>query len=146
MVSGAPIIGVRLKAYSQGDEGIVVKPRKDSYVLVAFLSPTDAFLVMYDLVDSIDVKIGDTTLKVDKDHITMNGGALKGLTKLEKLVSRLNAIEDAHNKLLTEYKNHVHAGVMSGSGSTALMVPPSSQMNVEKSNIDDLENKKITHG
>ena len=71
---------------------------------------------------------------------------IKGLTKLEKLVSRLNAIEDAHNNLLNEYKTHVHAGVMSGSGSTAVMVPPSSQINVEKSNIDDLENKKITHG
>jgi hypothetical protein len=147
VVSTLPIPQVRLKAYLQGDNGIVIKPKVGSFVLVAFLSPTDAYVSMCDEIDSIDITIENTTLHMDKDYITMNGGSLKGLTKLEKLVDKLNNLEDAYNNLLTEYQSHVHGGVTTGNGSSAIMVPPSTQQPIDpKTNIDDLENKKITHG
>lgn len=145
VVSALPITKVRLKAYLQGDNGIIVKPTVNSFVLVAFLSPTDAYVSMCDEIDSIDTKIGNSTFHMDKDYITMNGGSLKGLTKLENLVDRLNTIEDAHNNLLTEYKTHTHPGVQVGSGISGIYT--STQQPIDpKSNIDDLENKKITHG
>jgi hypothetical protein len=138
------ILQVRLKSHLQGDNGIVIKPKVNSFVLVAFLSPTDAYVAMCDEIDSVDVKIEDTTLHMDKDYITLNGGSLKGLTKLEELVKQLNTLQDAHNNFLAEYKNHNHTHPYGAT--TAPMIPLSTQENIERTNIDDLENKKITHG
>jgi hypothetical protein len=143
----APIPKVRLKAHLQGDNGIIIRPKKDSFVLVAFLTPTDAFVVMNDEVDQVSIKIDDTSLVMDKDHIKMNDGSLKGLTKIEKLVERLNVIEDAHNNLLAEYKTHIHSNGNNGAPTGTLNPPTgSTQQTIEKSKQDDLENTKITHG
>jgi hypothetical protein len=138
-----PIPDVRLKAHLEGDNGIIVKPAKDSFVLVAFLSSRDAYVAMCDKVDSVSIKIGSTTFEMDKDYIKMNGGSLKGLIKILSLVDRMNAIEDFCNNLLTDYKAHNHNHPQ---GATTTFVVPPQLGNVEKTKVDDLENKKITHG
>lgn len=136
---------VRLKTHMVNDSGIVIKPKKNSLVVVALLKPADAVIIMYDEVDSVSVKIGDTTLFMDKDHIIFNGGELKGLTKIEDLVDKLNNIEKDINALKDVFTNWK---VVAQDGGAALKAQVGSWMTqkLTETGISDLENDKITHG
>jgi hypothetical protein len=141
----APIIAVRLKAHIQGDNGIIIKPKVGSFVLVAFLTRLDAFVVMNDEIDQITIKIDNTSLLMDKDSIKMNDGSYDGLVKIQDLVKKLNNLENIVNDLITQYNSHTHPGVQAGSGTTS----PTSMLEnnqLTTTQQSDLENKKITHG
>ena len=91
----AQVKKVRLKAYNSGDKGIVIKPKKGSFVLIIFLTKIDAFVALMDEVDSIQYKIGDETFLMDKDGLSMDMGTGKYEIKntqesLKKLINDLN--------------------------------------------------------
>lgn len=91
----AQIKTVRLKAYMSGDKGIVIKPKKGSFVLIIFLKVNDAFVAMMDEVDSIQYKIEGGTFFMDKDGLSADMGKGKYEIKntqesLKKLLDDLN--------------------------------------------------------
>ncbi|MEG1673212.1 MAG: hypothetical protein RR298_06810 [Alistipes sp.] len=61
---GAPLLGVNLQANQEGEHGVVVFPAQGSYVVVVFLNPAAALVVLAEKVDKIQLKIGDTTAEV----------------------------------------------------------------------------------
>lgn len=63
---------VRLKAHLQGEKSIIIKPAKGSYVLIGFLNSKDAFVAMYDEVDSIIVKVNGQSYTIDKDGFSID--------------------------------------------------------------------------
>ncbi len=137
---------VRKRAAIDGKKGLQITPVKNTTVLVSRIGGSDSlYVAMVSEIEKVKIEIEDITYEMTKDKFEFNGGSLGGLIKIENLISRLNAIEDAHNNLLTEYKTHVHSGVLSGVGSSGTMVPPSTQQNAEKSKRDPLEDKKVTH-
>jgi hypothetical protein len=94
------ITEVRLKSHLNGDESIIIKPKNDSYVIVGFLSRTDAFIAMYDEVEEIDIKISETTLHIDKDGIIINEGKNGGMTITPELKTQLEKTNELLDALI----------------------------------------------
>ena len=140
-----PIKNVKLSAYTDAKEGIIIKPRVNSYVLVTFTDRLHGFVSMVAEIDSKSIKIGNTTLSMDKDNIIFNGGGLKGLVKLEDLVDRLNKIEKDINSLKQDFTTWTP---VPNDGGGALKTATSSwaAQQLELTKDSDIENTKITHG
>lgn len=116
----APLLGVNLQANQESQWGLVLFPKVGSFVVVGFIANGSAGCVLLtDEVESaeltfkgdqettvtldengVSVKVGDNTSAVlSKDGITLNGGSLGGLVKVEDLTKRLNNIENDINNL-----------------------------------------------
>jgi len=61
------------------------------------------------------------------------------------LVTRLNNIEIAFTNHLNKYNSHVHSGVQTGLGSSAVPVVLDTQQ-IEQTNRNQIENTKVNHG
>lgn len=136
---------VRLQSITNCAQGIKIWPKIGSVVLVGRIGNSEERLILaYSEIDKIEWKIAGQVLVMTKDGFVINGGELGGMIKIEELVNRLNAIEDAHNNFLTEYKAHVHSGG-TVNGFTGTLNPISGQQNIEKSQRDPLEDIKVKH-
>ena len=88
----APLVGVNLQANQEGDTGVVCFPAVGSYVIVAFISPAVAAVVLCDKIDKaqlsigktqitvdaevVDVSLGDTSFRITPEGVLFNGGKL----------------------------------------------------------------------
>ena len=68
---GAPLIGVNLQANQGNDCGVVLFPAVGSYVLVGFLSPAVAVVLLSDEIDKAEVAIGDNKVVMDSDGVEL---------------------------------------------------------------------------
>ncbi|MBQ9598103.1 MAG: hypothetical protein IJR34_07650 [Bacteroidales bacterium] len=68
---GAPLIGVNLQANQGNDCGVVLFPAVNSYVLVGFLSPAVAVVLLADEIDKAEVTIGDNKAVMDSDGVEL---------------------------------------------------------------------------
>lgn len=159
----APILGVNLQANQGATKGVVLFPRKGSYVAVAMLSGYAAgVVVLTEDVESIEVNINDgtklvitedvmslnvkdgITLDIDDSAAVFNGGDLGGLINIEDLTSKLNNIEREINNLKTVFSSWAP---VPQDGGAALKASVSSwagkQLTLSKRG--DYEDKKIKH-
>lgn len=159
----APILGVNLQANQEATMGVVLFPRKGSYVAVAMLSGYAAgVVVLTEDVESIEVNINDgtkltiteggislnvkdgITLDIDDSAAVFNGGDLGGLIKIKELTDKLNAIEKDINKLKTVFSSWVPAPQ---DGGAALKSSVSSWANKQLtlSKRGDYEDETVKH-
>jgi len=163
----APILGVNLQANQSGEMGVVCFPKVGSFVVVAFLSPATAVVVLTDEIEkvilkldesdpvelevvggSVSLKVGDTTAEIVKDKkITLNGGDNGGLVIIQGLTDKINSLVDAFN-------NHTHtlltgsvvvAGTPTTQNNAAPITVPAITSKAQKLQKDDYENENITH-
>jgi len=82
------------------------------------------------------------------DSITMLGGDLKGLVKVDDLVTQLNNLEDFVKDLAQKYNAHTHPYVnVSASAVTSPVLPPDQEIGViTNTQASDLENTNIKQG
>ena len=146
---GEPIKGealikdIRLVSKVGSNKGIAQIPKDKSLLLVAMFSKTDAYLIMCDEVESIEIIVGNSKLEMLEDEIRMNDGNLNGLVKLDDLVERLNKIENDINNLKTAATGWTPVAQDGGAAlKTAISTWSGSQLSRTISN--DLENKKVT--
>ena len=100
----APILGVNLQANQGSTVGVVVWPKLGSFVVVALYDDYEAgVVVLTDVIDRYDIKVGDMSLSLSAQGIVMNEGALGGLVKVVELTQRLNTIEQDLNSLKTAF-------------------------------------------
>lgn len=94
---------VRLRAVVNNNEDkVLITPKAGSYVLVYDMSGgkmRDLVVVSCSEVEKIEIKTGNTTVDIDKNGVSINGGNLGGLVKIEELTNKLNAIENDLNNL-----------------------------------------------
>lgn len=112
----APLLGVNLQANQGSDFGVCLFPEVGSFVVVGFVADGAAGVVLLcdkiesaEIVigdtsalisgDGLNVKVADTSVKLDKSAVTFNGGTLGGLVKVVELTQRLNLIENDINAL-----------------------------------------------
>lgn len=99
----APLLGVNLQANQGSTVGVVQIPRKDSFVMVGYVADGAAgMVILCDDIEEVQVVIKDTdtaSVVVDENGVTMNGGKLGGMVKVEDITTRLNLIEKDINKL-----------------------------------------------
>lgn len=95
--------------------------------------------------DKVTLSVSDNEIRLDADQITLNGGSLGGLIKIEELTAKVN-------ELIGTFNSHTHPGVITavsgGSGAPAVGTPGSTQVpaaTAARFNKDDYENTKVTH-
>lgn len=126
----AQLTKVRLSP-ALGKYALMAVPKKESFVTVVMVNHLTAYVV--------------TISEAEKIYLNTNDGDFGGLVKVEQLVSRLNAIENAFNSFLTEYKTHIHSVNVAGAV-TVNLTPPSTQTSIETTQRDQLENTEVVHG
>jgi hypothetical protein len=130
---------VRLQAIARGGTGgITIVPVVGSFVLVSMVRniPQSGYISCYSDVEKIHWNNDDGITLEISDKLRLNGDKHGGMVILQKLVEKINALEQAMN-------THVHSGVTTGSGSTAVATPPPIDGITQ---LEDLENKNVTHG
>lgn len=141
----APLLDVNLQANQESKHGIVLFPKKGSYVVVGFLTPDVGVVLLTDEIEKIDIAIEETTIVVDKDGMVFNGGDNKGLVKIKGLTDKLNGLKDTVDALVKSYNGHVHAaaGTIDPEITIAPIVAPA--QTPQPFNSSDYENDKIKH-
>lgn len=139
---GAPSDGVLLNVATGAVNGIHIIPAMNSRVWVSEVDePGRWALVRCGTIEKMYVKAN--TL------IEYNGGGLGGLVKVSVLVSKLNALEDLVNDLITKFNVHTHLYVP---GPGTATTPSAATTSIETGSIasvtrlDEIENEKIKHG
>lgn len=159
----APILGVNLQANQEATKGVVLFPRKGSYVVVAMLSGYAAgVVVLTEDVESMEVNINDgtklvitedgmnlnvkdgITLDIDDSAAVFNGGDLGGIINIEDLTSKLNNIEREINNLKTVFSSWAPVPQDGGAALKASVASwAGKQLTLSKRG--DYEDKKIKH-
>ena len=107
----APLLGVNLQANQGSTVGVVQIPRKGSFVMVGYVADGVAgMVILCDDIEEVQVVIKDTdtaSVVVDENGVTMNGGKLGGMVKVEDITTRLNLIEKDINNLKTVFTSWV---------------------------------------
>ena len=80
---------VKLNATITNNEGMVIRPKKDSAVLITSIDGANWFVSQYSAIDKITIAA--------TDKIIFNGGNNKGLIQIEKLTQKLNELVIAIN-------------------------------------------------
>lgn len=103
----APLLGLNLQANQKGTVGLVQIPKIDSCVIVGtFTNYGGAGAVLLcDDVERIEATVGNYSLEITDEGISLNGGNLGGLVKVTELTQRLNAIERDLNALKTAFSS-----------------------------------------
>ena len=143
----APLLGVNLQANQNGTDGLTAFPAKGSFVVVAFLNPAAAVVVLTEKVDKVVVKIGDITAEHTADGVIYNGGKLGGMIAIQKLTDKINALKDTLNDLISKYNSHIHTTTATvGTGAAGVIAKTTSAATAAAAfKKDDYEDPKVKH-
>lgn len=112
-----------------------IVPETDSWVIVSFLenSETDGFLSAFSEIKKVVIKATE---------FVFNDGELKGMVKIEPLITKLNNVEKAVNSLKQVFSSWTPVAQDGGAALKAAVASWANQQLTE-TKIDDLENPKI---
>jgi hypothetical protein len=129
MIGGKSANTLTVRLMASADDGLLMKPTIGSTIVVMMSEYTAPFVAKYSGVDSI----------------TMLGGDLKGLVKVDDLVTQLNNLEND----ITNLKNAFTTwAVVPSDGGGALKLATASWAGspITNTQASDLENTNITQG
>ena len=138
---------VRLKSAKDGANGIISVPKVGSNVFIGRFQD-EHFILMCDEIDKYLIKLNGITFEISNDSngiLKLNGDGNGGLVIIQNLINKMNALEDAYNNFLTEYKSHIHP-YMNVSTPATTSATTSTQNIIQKTQKSDLENTKVVHG
>lgn len=147
---GANYEEVRLKANVDGfDDGMVSIPEVGSSVLISPLFNSDRayYVSRFSKVKKWHLKTvsGSSLAFDDQGNVSINGGTLGGIAKIDTLVSKLNAIETDLNTLKTAFATWVIVPADGGAALKAITAAWYAQT-LSPSTKVQLENTKVKHG
>ena len=125
---GAKMNNIRI-VNEETDYNFALIPKVGSVVSVGLLDDTNGILL----------------LSAEVDEIYLRGIQHGGLVKVSELVDKLNNLENKVNSLISSYNTHVHTGVTTGPGSSAV-TPSIITGTLTPTIIADIENDKVKHG
>lgn len=135
-INGEPtIFDVRLQSEKSQSKGLVLIPKKDSYVIVSFLSKNECFVSQFSELDKV---------LIDCENVIFNGGNLDGMVKINDLVSKLNTIEKDLNNLKTVFSGWTPVS-QDGGGALKGAVSAWAGATLTETTKQDLENEKVKH-
>ena len=133
VLDGLEIADVRLNCHITENEGIVVTPKINSFVLVTNIDGRQHFVSQCSKVEKITINC-DT-------KIVINDGKNDGIIKIKELTEKLNAFVDTFN-------NHTHSGTFTGTIGGAAAEGELTLINTTEAasfNRDYYEDGNITH-
>jgi hypothetical protein len=116
----ADLLDIRVQAEQQISTGIYIKPKVNSDVLVTFLSKNTGYVALCSEVDSIEIKIGTQTIKIDGTNGMDISGFLKVASATSDLKSAIGELIDAIGSLVLV--TPAGAGSVNSSSVTQLML------------------------
>ncbi len=118
--------------FDDGDRQVI--PEDGSKVLIGIVNNlrTGGFILMAEKVKE---------MRYYADKTVFNKGLKKGLVLLEKVVQKLNNLEQQHNKALLDFVTHTHIDPLSGA--TGVIVVPPQATSIIPTQESELENTKI---
>jgi len=139
---------VRLRAVINGNaEKLYIKPKKDSFILVIDLSNgnyRDLVAITYSEVETINIKISETTIDIDKDGVVFNGGKLNGLVKIDELKKNLDSLKTFVEGMHAAIPAAIFAvGIGTDASGTTGQTSYNTAMTGKNIVIGDMENKKV---
>ncbi|MFM2385675.1 MAG: hypothetical protein RL660_432 [Bacteroidota bacterium] len=154
-LAGGAAYNVRLRSIAaEHKDGILLVPAVDSVVVIATIGKNtgEAIIIAYSDVTSVAIHT-TSGAKIDlaEDMVIVNGDKHGGLVIVNKLVQKLNALENALNQLVANFNSHTHlvpampaAPGAGGIPSIVPMVP--STITLTTTTTHDIENQKVKHG
>jgi len=129
MIGGKSANTLTVRLMASADDGLLMKPTIGSTIVVMMSEYTAPFVAKYSGVDSI----------------TMLGGDLKGLVKVDDLVTQLNNLENDITNLKNAFTSWT---VTPNDGGAALKLASASWAGspITNTQASDLENTNITQG
>lgn len=125
VLDGLEIADVRLNCHITENEGIVVTPKVNSFVLVTNIDGRQHFVSQCSEVEKI-------TIDCNGD-IIINGGNNDGIIKIKELTNKLNA-------LVQKFNTHTHPAAL-GTATVAVSPTTSPASNFNKSDYEDIKVK-----
>lgn len=143
------VFDVRLRSVVTDNKGVWVLPKVNSFVHIGQVDGgTDFILLGHSEVDKAFVVIGDNTIEINGDEITINNGANEGVPKVIPLTGKINAIEDKINAMLSLFNAWVpvpnDGGAALKTAFTALY-PTTLAPITPITEVNDLKNDKLKH-
>jgi len=134
------IKNVRLNVTVKDNEGLIIYPVENSYVLVTNIDNDKYYVSQFSQIEKITIDVNS--------NIVINGGKNEGLVKIKELTNKLNALKTTLNDLISAYNSHTHSVSTTGTaaaqtGTAAEIV--SKVLQAESFNKTDYENTKIKH-
>lgn len=129
------IAGVRLNELSDESVGMVIKPKADSFVLVARIDDFNYYVSLYSEIDSVDIQC---------DKITINGGDNGGLINIEELKKQLDKMSKRIDTIINALENSPTTAQDGGAGYKAGIVTALSSI-TDKEDFTNMEDDKIKH-
>lgn len=128
------------------DDGFLLVPEIGSTVFVTYSRRNDPIIVLFSAIKEVLLISGDTSFSLTADGIVLNDGSFGGLIKIEKLVEKINNLENLVNDLIAKFNSHTHVLTLStGTGTAApTATPETNQLSPTKRS--ELENDQIKHG
>lgn len=140
---GDPVPGVRLRALTDVMDGVLVIPEEGSDVIIGSIYGAGYyFLIMASKVEKFIVKIGAMSLVIDQNGIVFNNGGLDGLPIANKVIERLNKLENDVNAFKDVLSGWI---VVAQDGGAALKSAASSWYSnrLTLSTDSDIKNEKV---
>ncbi|MGL4908769.1 MAG: hypothetical protein ACRC9X_05230 [Bacteroidales bacterium] len=139
-----PILGARLQANTQSAHGIVLFPKVGSFVVVAFITPAVAAVVLADEVEQVDIAIGKSRIIIKDGIVEINEGGNGGIVIAEKLVKQLEKATARIDGIIDAINNAVPIPMDGGAGLQTTMKLSLAAL-VDKESYADIENDKVKH-
>lgn len=140
-VDDLSISDVKLKPTTEETENtVLLTPAIDSTVLVGSLSGdyNNLFILHADALSAAYLKVDETSLKLDKNGVEINGGKNGGAVKIDAMISWMQDVYSDLQVLKTQLATHPTAG---NGAPLALTFNPTAPSPL-KSNFED---KKVKH-
>lgn len=144
------IHNVKLKATTNAtDKGIVVVPKDGTMVTAVNIGLVNAdwHLLHTEEVESVLMRT-DSGSKYELKNdgtLELNGSKYGSLIKIQELVNKLNAMEQAHNNLVQTFNAHVHTGGYQNANTGTSVAQSTASIN-PLTQVSDIENNMVKHG
>jgi hypothetical protein len=144
-ISGPAITGLEnVLLQAEANDGLLLIPTVGSTVMVGTSATDSPFVAMFEDIDKVKLKIGDSTLEVTDGLFKFNGGSNDGMVLINHLITKLNNLENGYNDLVTKYNAHTHILTLSTGTGTAATTVSLETTTLTPTVKADIENTKIT--
>ena len=157
----APFTGVNLQADQNGEDGVVLFPAKDSYVVVGFLNPSVACVVLTTKITKVilttekvaievtdqtaEIKINDgSVLKLEDGKVTFNDGS-ETMINGNELKTQLQTMSGRIDALINAISSAPIAPMDGGATFKASLIGTLSPHLANKENFNQILDDKIKH-
>lgn len=128
------------------DDGVLFIPTIGSTIFMSYSNYGSAYVTQFSQIDKVLFIVGSTSLQIIDGKLMLNDGSYGGLIEVAKLVSKLNALENLVNDLVSKFNSHTHIlSLTSGTGTAAPTAAPETTT-LTPTQRNDIENTTITHG